>query len=84
MSESSAVHRPKVAIVMPCFNTQDTIARTVSAVRKSCDPDLIIAVDDGSRDRSADTARDVGCHVVSHEHNRGYGGAQKTGYRTAL
>jgi glycosyltransferase involved in cell wall biosynthesis len=84
MSESLAVHRPKVAIVMPCFNTQDTIARTVSAVRKSCDPDLIIAVDDGSRDRSADTARDVGCHVVSHEHNRGYGGAQKTGYRTAL
>jgi glycosyltransferase involved in cell wall biosynthesis len=74
----------KVAIVMPCFNTADTISRTVAAVRKSCDLDVIIAVDDGSKDDSAAVARAAGCRVVIHEQNRGYGGAQKTGYRTAI
>ena len=69
---------------MPCFNTQETIARTVAAVRKSCDPNIIIAVDDGSTDDSAAAANAAGCLVISHARNRGYGGAQKTGYRTAL
>jgi glycosyltransferase involved in cell wall biosynthesis len=73
-----------VAVVMPCFNTRDTIASTVSTVRQSFGVDLIIAVDDGSSDDSADVANACGCLVVSHPQNRGYGSAQKSGYRTAL
>jgi glycosyltransferase involved in cell wall biosynthesis len=69
---------------MPCFNTRETIARTVAAVQTSCEPDVIIAVDDGSKDDSAAVAKASGCHVISHNSNRGYGGAQKTGYRFAI
>lgn len=84
MTSGNESNKSKVAIVMPCFNTADTILRTVATVRKSCDPEIIIAVDDGSKDNSAAVATDAGCHVVIHEQNRGYGGAQKTGYRTAI
>lgn len=84
MTSGNESKRSKVAIVMPCYNTADTISRTVATVRKSCDPDIIIAVDDGSKDKSAAVASEAGCHVVVHAQNRGYGGAQKTGYRTAI
>jgi glycosyltransferase involved in cell wall biosynthesis len=44
----------------------------------------VILVDDASRDRTVDVARRLGIHVVVHPANRGYGGNQKTCYRTAL
>lgn len=84
MTSGNEPIKSKVAIVMPCFNTADTISRTVATVRKSCDPSIIIAVDDGSKDNSSVVASEAGCHVVVHKQNRGYGGAQKTGYRTAI
>jgi len=84
MTSSNAINKSNVAIVMPCFNTADTIPRTVATVKKSCSPNIIIAIDDGSKDNSAAVASEAGCHVVVHKQNRGYGGAQKTGYRTAI
>ncbi|EMA66971.1 family 2 glycosyl transferase [Halorubrum aidingense JCM 13560] len=42
-----------------------------------------MVVDDGSRDDTADRARDAGAIVVVHERNRGYGGALKTLFREA-
>jgi len=41
-------------------------------------------VDDGSTDRTVQTARDMGLTVIVHPENRGYGGNQKTCYREAL
>lgn len=75
---------PSIAIVMPSFNTAHTLPSTVTAVRKCCPAGTIIVVDDGSSDATADVGRDLGCIVVSHERNRGYGAAQKTGYTKAL
>jgi len=47
--------------------------------------DLVIVVDDQSRDRTVDVARGLpGVQVVVHERNLGYGGNQKTCYRAAL
>ena len=73
-----------IAIVMPSFNTAHTLPSTVNAVRKCCPTGTIIVVDDGSSDTTADVGRNLGCIVVSHERNRGYGGAQKTGYTKSL
>jgi len=74
----------KVAVVMPCFNTEQTMARTLLAAKKSCPIDFAVVADDGSSDRTAQIGKELGCHVVSHRKNRGYGGAQKTGFRKAL
>ena len=41
--------------------------------------------DDASRDDTAQLARELGIeHVIIHDRNPGYGGNQKTCYRTAL
>lgn len=68
---------------MPAFNAADTIARTLGAVPPGW-ADETIVVDDGSHDGTAAVARMLGVDVVEHATNRGYGAAQKTGYRQAL
>src|SRR5215467_3701764 len=75
--------RRKVAVVMPAYNAEATLERTYADVPKASVDDIIL-VDDGSRDRTVEIARGLGIHVVVHPKNRGYGGNQKTCYKTAL
>jgi glycosyltransferase involved in cell wall biosynthesis len=74
----------KIAIVMPCFNTEQTMMRTYQTVKENCHVDFVIVADDGSHDKTAQIGNELGCIVVSHTKNRGYGGAQKSGYTKAL
>ena len=73
----------KVVVVMPGLNVRTTIERTVEAIPKEF-VDAILFVDDGGNDGGDDVARELGCLVVKHRKNLGYGAAQKTGYREAL
>jgi glycosyltransferase involved in cell wall biosynthesis len=75
--------RLKVAVVMPAYNAEKTLAQTYADIPKGSVDDVIL-VDDRSRDRTVEEARRLGLHVVEHTRNRGYGGNQKTCYRTAL
>jgi len=68
---------------MPAYNAEKTLARTYADVPKSVVDDVIL-VDDASKDRTVEEAQRLGLHVVEHKKNRGYGGNQKTCYRTAL
>lgn len=68
---------------MPGIDVAPTLERTVRAIPAGV-ADEIIFVDDGSTDDSVAVALALGCSVVSHEKNLGYGAAQKTGYREAL
>jgi glycosyltransferase involved in cell wall biosynthesis len=70
-------------VVMPAYNAERTLKRTYADVPKDCVDDIIL-VDDCSRDRTVEIAKALGIHVVEHDRNRGYGGNQKTCYRTAL
>lgn len=75
----------KVVVVMPAFNAERTIERTWREVKAQEIVDLVIVVDDASRDRTADVARALGPGVVHvHAENRGYGANQKTCYALAL
>jgi glycosyltransferase involved in cell wall biosynthesis len=72
----------KIVVVMPAYNAEKTLERTVAEI-----PDLvddIILVDDQSRDNTVAVARKLGLHTIQHEKNRGYGGNQKTCYLAAL
>jgi glycosyltransferase involved in cell wall biosynthesis len=73
----------KVIAVMPAYNAERTLAATLADVPVGS-VDEIILVDDGSKDRTVQVARDMGLTVIEHPHNRGYGGNQKTCYRQAL
>ncbi len=77
-------HGKKVAVVMPAYNAEKTLERSYHEVPHDWVDDIVL-VDDGSRDRTVELARTLpGVHVVVHERNRGYGGNQKTCYRTAM
>ena len=73
----------KVVVVMPAYNAEKTLERTVAEVPRDL-VDEIVLVDDGSRDNTVQFARNLNLHVIVHDRNRGYGGNQKTCYRTAL
>jgi len=73
----------KIAIVMPAYNAERTLERTLADIPGEWADDLIL-VDDASRDGTVELARKLGLHVVVHPKNRGYGANQKTCYREAL
>lgn len=73
----------KTLIVMPAYNVANILLKTIEEVRSVCSADILV-VDDSSTDGTADVAKQGGADVVSHPKNRGYGGAQKTGYQEAI
>jgi glycosyltransferase involved in cell wall biosynthesis len=75
----------KVVVVMPAYNAARTLRQTYDEVREQQLVDLIILVDDKSRDDTVAVARGLeGVQVHVHDVNTGYGGNQKTCYRLAL
>jgi glycosyltransferase involved in cell wall biosynthesis len=77
------VTKPKIIAVLPAYNAEKTVEKTVRAIPPGA-VDEIILVDDCSRDGTVDEARRLGLTVIRHERNTGYGGNQKTCYREAL
>jgi glycosyltransferase involved in cell wall biosynthesis len=76
------INGKKVVVVMPAYNAEQTLERTVAEIPSSVDE--IIVVDDGSSDRTVEIARQLGLRPLVHPRNRGYGGNQKTCYSEAL
>lgn len=74
---------PKVVIAMPAYKSEGTLERTVADIPSGL-ADQLILVDDASPDNTAALAESLGIQVHVHPENRGYGGNQKTCYRTAL
>lgn len=70
---------------MPAYNSAQTLRHTWDEVMEQGIVDLVIVVDDASRDETAAIARTLPNTLVEiHPRNRGYGGNQKTAYRLAL
>lgn len=77
------VKKSKVIVVLPAFNAEKTLQRTVEEIPKDIAGEIIL-VDDGSTDQTAALARKLGLTVYCHDKNSGYGANQKTCYRLAL
>lgn len=85
---------PSVSIVIPAYEEEDRLGDTVRRILdyltdESIDAELIV-VDDGSRDRTADVAREassgftnIATHVIRYDENRGKGFAVRTGLAAA-
>ncbi|HSH94932.1 MAG TPA: glycosyltransferase family 2 protein [Roseimicrobium sp.] len=75
----------KVVVVMPAYNAAKTLEKTYEEVMDQGVVDLVIVVDDASRDETSKIAKTLPkTQVITHPKNRGYGGNQKTCYKTAL
>ena len=75
--------KSKVVVVMPAYNAAKTLHMTYADLPREM-VDLVILVDDGSKDETAKIARELGLELFVHDRNYGYGANQKTCYREAL
>ncbi len=73
----------KVVVVLPAYNAGRTLEKAIGEIPRDI-VDEVILVDDCSSDGTAALARSLGLATYVHEHNRGYGGNQKTCYAKAL
>ncbi len=75
--------KPKVVVVMPAYNAAKTLHMTYAELPHDV-VDLVILVDDGSKDETTKIARELGLELFTHNRNYGYGANQKTCYHEAL
>lgn len=78
-----ASKKANIIVVMPAFNAEKTLKKTVSDIPIGL-VSKIIVVDDGSTDNTVSLANKMGLTVFTHPRNLGYGGNQKTCYWEAL
>ncbi len=83
ISAGAGRRKKKVIVVMPAYNAEKTLKKTLDDIPRRW-VDEIILCDDASRDGTVALARKLGLRVLVHPANRGYGGNQKTLYTEAL
>jgi len=70
----------KVSIIVPAYNEEKNLPVVVDSLRKLSGYDFeIIIVDDGSKDKTAEVAKNLGTKVISYSPNRGKGAAFREG-----
>lgn len=81
----SADHRrPRVLVIVPAWNEQESVGQTVQDIRTANPHADVLVVDDGSADETAARAHSAGALVCRLPFNLGVGGAMRTGYRYAV
>lgn len=73
-----------LSVIVPVYNEKTAIRSTIEELKSACPEVEIVLIDDGSDDGTADeisTIDDI--TIVTHDRNRGYGAALKSGMRRA-
>ena len=73
----------KISVVIPALDEEQAIGPVVTEALAQEGVVEVVVVDDGSRDATAELAREAGARVVSHPYSIGNGAAVKTGARAA-
>jgi glycosyltransferase involved in cell wall biosynthesis len=85
-----SLHRPgqradDLTVIIPAYNEEAGIGRTLQSLKD--EPRLsgakVIVISDGSKDRTAEIARDLGATVIENWSNLGYGASLKRGMQRA-
>ena len=79
--EAETFSTGRVVVVIPAYNEERFIGSVVIQAKSYAD--TVIVVDDGSSDKTADVAISAGALVITHETNKGKGGALNTGFAYA-
>jgi len=81
----------KCFIILPCYNEEENLEKLLKSIDKNLRdnfPYHVIAVNDGSSDRTGETLRRLSLKypitTVEHSRNRGLSEALKTGFKTVL
>jgi glycosyltransferase involved in cell wall biosynthesis len=73
-----------LAVVIPALDAQATVGEVVRATRQALPQAVVLVVDDGSSDDTANVASAAGALVLRFERNRGKGAALRAGIAAAL
>lgn len=84
--DDSASGRLELSVVMPCLNEERTVGvcvrKALDTMREVGIEGEVVVVDNGSTDRSVETAQNAGARVVD-QPLRGYGNALRKGFEEA-
>lgn len=72
----------KICVLIPTYNESRMIGQLVSRVKN--DQFDVLVIDDGSKDRTAEIAKEKGARVIINERNMGKGASLKAGFNHAL
>ena len=75
-SKPNLQNNVNIMVCIPTFNAESTISEAVKKCKEFAD--LVLVVNDGSTDNSAEVAKEAGAEVLTHKINLGYGGAIKS------
>jgi glycosyltransferase involved in cell wall biosynthesis len=78
------VNRSPVLVVVPAHNEEESLPVTLAELRRKAPGIDVLVVDDGSRDRTPEVAREAGLPLLRHPVNLGVGAALQTGFRYAV
>ena len=71
----------QVSVVIPAYNEADRVGATVAAAMELPGVDVVVVVDDGSRDATAAVAREAGARTLRYGRNHGKAMAMMVGAR---
>ncbi|MFI5296246.1 MAG: glycosyltransferase family 2 protein [Thermodesulfovibrionales bacterium] len=74
----------KILVVVPAYNEENSIGGVIRDLTDNFPGGDILVVNDGSRDRTSETARKLGAKVIDLPYNLGIGGAMQIGFLHAL
>ena len=70
----------KIAVLIPCYNEEKTIAKVVKDARAALPEAVIYVYDNNSTDRTAEIAKEQGA-VVRHDYMQGKGNVIRRMFR---
>ncbi|HBA37966.1 MAG TPA: glycosyl transferase family 2 [Firmicutes bacterium] len=73
----------KTIMIIPAYNEEESISKTVSTLKKIAPEVDYIVINDGSTDNTMKICQKEGINVVDLPNNLGIGGAVQTGYKYA-
>lgn len=76
----------KIVVTIPAYNEEETIGQVISSIPRDCANEVsVLVINDGSKDRTVEVARQAGADkVISHKTNLGLGTTFKDGINEAL
>ena len=74
----------RTLVVVPAYNEEKNLRELIREIKGELPGVDIVIIDDGSHDKTAGMARELGAEVLELPYNLGIGGAVQTGYKFAL